>query len=67
MYNPSHFEESRMDVLHGLVRAHPLATLVAMSSDGLLANHTPLLEALEARRDPDALAMAQLVQERGTR
>ena len=42
MYNPSHFEETRMDVLHGLVRAHPLATLVAMSSDGLLANHIPL-------------------------
>ncbi len=42
MYNPAHFEESRPDVLHALVHAHPLSTLVVMSSDGLLANHIPL-------------------------
>lgn len=42
MYNPSHFEEKRLDVLQDLVRAHPLATLVLMSPDGLLANHIPL-------------------------
>ncbi len=42
MYNPSHFEETRLDVMHALVRSHPLATLVVMSQDGLLANHIPL-------------------------
>jgi len=42
MYNPAHFEESRLDVLHALVRSHPLATLVVMSPDGLQANHIPL-------------------------
>ncbi len=42
MYNPSHFEEKRLDVLHALVRAQPLATLVTMTADGLVANHIPL-------------------------
>lgn len=42
MYIPSHFAEPRVDVLHQLVRAHPLATLVTLSSSGLNANHIPL-------------------------
>jgi len=42
MYTPAHFEETRLEVLHTLVRTHPLATLVVMSADGLLANHIPL-------------------------
>ncbi|APW43970.1 FMN-binding negative transcriptional regulator [Rhodoferax saidenbachensis] len=42
MYNPSHFEEKRIDVLHGLVRTQPLSTLVTLSPDGLVANHIPL-------------------------
>lgn len=43
MYLPKHFEESRIDVLHALIRAHPLATLVSLTTDGLAANHIPLL------------------------
>lgn len=43
MYNPSHFTESRPPVLHALIRAHPLATLVTLSDDGLAANPIPLL------------------------
>jgi transcriptional regulator len=43
MYIPSHFEESRLDVLHALIRERPLATLVSMSPAGLDANHMPLL------------------------
>ncbi|HIJ87750.1 MAG TPA: FMN-binding negative transcriptional regulator [Desulfuromonadales bacterium] len=43
MYLPSHFEESRSDVLHGLIRSHPLATVVTLSKDGINANHIPLL------------------------
>ena len=43
MYIPKHFEEPRIEVLHALMRAHPLATLVTLSADGLNANHIPLL------------------------
>jgi transcriptional regulator len=42
MYNPTQFEEKRLDVLHTLVRTQPLSTLVTLSSDGLVANHIPL-------------------------
>ena len=42
MYLPAYFEESRTDVLHALMRARPLATLVTLSESGLAANHIPL-------------------------
>lgn len=42
MYLPKHFAEPRVEVMHELMRAHPLATLVTLSSDGLDANHIPL-------------------------
>jgi len=42
MYIPKHFDEPRVDVLHELIRARPLATLVTLSSGGLNANHIPL-------------------------
>jgi len=42
MYLPSHFKEDRLPVLHQLVRAHPLATLVTLGADGLVANHIPM-------------------------
>lgn len=42
MYVPKHFDEPRIDVLHQLIRAQPLATLVTLSSSGLNANHIPL-------------------------
>ncbi|MEW5756480.1 MAG: FMN-binding negative transcriptional regulator [Pseudomonadota bacterium] len=42
MYVPKQFEESRVDVMHELIRARPLATLVTLSSGGLDANHIPL-------------------------
>lgn len=41
MYIPSQFNESRLDVLHGLVGQHPLGTLVTMGASGLNANHIP--------------------------
>jgi transcriptional regulator len=41
MYVPSHFAESRIEVLHQLIRARPLATLVTLNADGLNANHIP--------------------------
>jgi transcriptional regulator len=42
MYTPKHFEEPRIVVLHELMRARPLATLVTLTSGGLNANHVPL-------------------------
>lgn len=41
MYVPSHFAESRTEVLHDLMRAHPLGAMVVLASDGLNANHIP--------------------------
>jgi transcriptional regulator len=41
MYIPSHFEESRIEALHGLIREHSLGTLVTLGSLGLNANHVP--------------------------
>lgn len=38
---PKQFEEMRVDVMHELIRAYPLATLVTHSSNGLNANHIP--------------------------
>ena len=41
MYIPRHFEETRVDVLHQLIRDEPFGTLVTLGSDGLEANHLP--------------------------
>ncbi|HUX33137.1 MAG TPA: FMN-binding negative transcriptional regulator [Gemmatimonadaceae bacterium] len=41
MYVPRQFDETRVDTLHALIRAHPLGTLVTLTPDGLEANHTP--------------------------
>jgi transcriptional regulator len=41
MYIPKHFEETRLEILHELIRAHPLAALVTLTPDGLDANHIP--------------------------
>jgi transcriptional regulator len=43
MYLPKHFEESDPQVLHALIRAHPLGTWVTMHAGELLANHVPFL------------------------
>ena len=41
MYLPKHFAETRTDVLHGLIRDCPFATVVASTAAGLVANHLP--------------------------
>ena len=41
MYIPAHFEETRLDVMHQLMCAHPFATLVVLTDKGLAANHIP--------------------------
>ena len=43
MYQPTHFNETRPEVLHALVQSHPLATLVTLSAKGMDANHIPLV------------------------
>jgi transcriptional regulator len=42
LYLPAQFNESRVEVLHALMRRHPLATVVALSGEGFAANHLPL-------------------------
>jgi transcriptional regulator len=43
MYLPPHFEEKRPEVLRALMAEFPLAALVTLTPDGLIANHIPLL------------------------
>ncbi len=43
MYEVAAFRESRIEVMHALIRAHPLATLVTVSGGVAEANHLPLL------------------------
>ncbi|HZW26404.1 MAG TPA: FMN-binding negative transcriptional regulator [Gallionella sp.] len=43
MYIPRQFEEPNIEVIHELIRAKPLATLVTLNADGLEANHIPLM------------------------
>lgn len=49
MYIPPHFEEPRLEIMHELIRARPLATLVTLSPGGLEANHIPLHLSTEPR------------------
>jgi transcriptional regulator len=51
MYLPKHFAETDVGVMHELMRAFPLATLVTFGPDGLDANHIPLL--LDATAGPN--------------
>jgi transcriptional regulator len=41
MYLPAKFSETRPALLHGLMRAHPLGTVVTHGAGGLEANHIP--------------------------
>ena len=43
MYQPPAFREERPEILHALIRAHPLATLITAGSGGLLANLVPFI------------------------
>ncbi len=43
MYIPPMFREERPQVLHGLIRAQPLATLVTHGANGLTANLVPFI------------------------
>jgi len=47
MYQPQQFQEDRVPVMHDLMRAHPFATLISYASDGISANHVPLVVHLD--------------------
>jgi transcriptional regulator len=43
VYRPTHFREDDPGTLAAFIDAHPLATLVMVTAEGLTANHIPLL------------------------
>ena len=43
MYQPKHFEETRIQVMQALVASQPLSTLVTLSDEGLVADQIPML------------------------
>jgi transcriptional regulator len=50
MYTPTHFDETRPEALHPLVRDHPLGLLITQGAQGLDANPIPfLLDAQDGR------------------
>ena len=58
MYQPPHFREDRLEVQHGLIRAHPLGLLVTAGPGGLMANAIPFT--LETTAGPHGLLRAHL-------
>lgn len=46
MYVPAHFRETRVELLQALIERHPLGILVAVTAQGLTANHIPMHAAL---------------------
>jgi predicted FMN-binding regulatory protein PaiB len=50
MYRPPAFREDRLDVLHALIEAHRLGTLVTHGDSGLVANRVEIpIERLEGK------------------
>ena len=43
MYIPEQFREERPEILRAFIAQHPLGALVAITTDGLTANHIPML------------------------
>ena len=58
MYQPPHFVEERRDVILGLIRDHPLATIVTAIDGVLAANHIPML--MDADREPCGVLRAHV-------
>jgi transcriptional regulator len=47
MYIPQHFKETRIEVLHELIRRRPFGALVVSTPDGLEASHVPFVLAVD--------------------
>ncbi len=58
MYRPPAFREDRREVLHALIEAHRLGTLVTHGPDGLKANLVPF--SLDRTRGPQGMLKAHL-------
>jgi len=58
MYVPDHFSETRLDLLHALVAAHPLGILVTQGGQGLDADHLPF--DLDAGAGPNGVLRAHV-------
>ncbi len=43
MYDVEAFREARVEVMHALIKSHPLSTLVTVNPQGLEANHFPMM------------------------
>jgi transcriptional regulator len=41
MYAPNHFDETRPEMLRGLITQHPLGAVVVNGAEGLVASHIP--------------------------
>ena len=41
MYSPSHFDETRPELLQGLIAQYPLGTVIVNGAEGLVADHIP--------------------------
>jgi transcriptional regulator len=54
VYQPKHFEETRVETMHALIRAHPFGALVTQGPAGLDANHVPF------EVDPDPVPLGTL-------
>jgi transcriptional regulator len=63
MYQPPHFREDRLEIQHGLIRAHPLGMLVTNGSTGLVANPLPFV--LDAAASPLGTLKAHLSRANG--
>ncbi len=49
MYIPPHFQEVDTDTINAIIDAAPLGCIVAQTTDGLIANHIPLLSAPDGK------------------
>lgn len=58
MYQPPAFRETRVDVLHALIRTHPLGLLICTGEDGPLADPLPFL--LDTSADGKATLRAHM-------
>ncbi|SEQ63287.1 negative transcriptional regulator, PaiB family [Faunimonas pinastri] len=58
MYQPPHFREERLPVMHDLIRAHPLGLLVTAGPGGLMAN--PIRFLVDADRSERGTLRAHL-------
>lgn len=58
MYQPAHFVEERLEVLHDLIRAHSLGLLISAGADGPVANPLPFL--VDAQASPHGTLLAHM-------